>query len=100
MTGTENRDAQGIANSFSASPARSPSRTRISALLAIAAFLAIVASFLPGVPAAQAQTPGSTRLELVTVSDGTAYHKRSDKAAPRGLFGPLWSAAGRSSGIP
>ncbi len=46
----------------------------------IVAFLVIVASFLPSVPAAQAQTPSSTRLELMTVDDltGRLSHKWSD----------------------
>jgi hypothetical protein len=50
---------------------------------------------LPGVPAAQAQTPGSTRLELVTVSDGTAYHKWSDNSgASWSFWTPLVAGSG------
>ena len=73
MTGTEDRCAQGDANFRSTPPARFLGGAGIIALLAI------IASFLPGVPAAQAQTPGSTRLEVVTVDRfGRAHHKWSD----------------------
>ena len=61
MTGNEDSSAQGGANFPLAPPAR------ILRGAAMAALLATIATFLPGFPAAEAQTPGSTRLQLAKV---------------------------------
>src|SRR5215475_4726807 len=69
MTGTEYRGRQNHKNISSA-----PSVTRFFSGSTIVAVLAIMASLLPGITAAQAQV----RLELATVKDGKFYHKWSD----------------------
>src|SRR5215468_10806243 len=70
MTGTEYRGRRGHKNISSAL-----SVTRFFSGSTIVAVLAIMASLLPGVTAAQAQV---RRLELATQSSGTVYHRWSD----------------------
>jgi hypothetical protein len=60
----------------------------------IAALLVAISSLLPGVPAAQAQAPGSTRLELVTVHGGAAFHRWSDD---NGASWSSWTSLGAPS---
>jgi hypothetical protein len=73
MTGSEDRGAQGDAN-FPLAPS-----ARFFGGAMIATLLAIIASFLPSVPAAQATDVLLTRLELaVTTFDGKVSHRWSD----------------------
>src|SRR5215468_4587042 len=90
MTVTEGRGVQGDID-FPSAPAGILRGATVVALLALSA------SLLPGVPAAQAQTPGSTRLELATIAvpvgqdTGKVYLKWSDD---NGAHWTPWSSLG------
>src|SRR5262249_23459281 len=87
MTGTEDSSAQGNANVPSACPGAA----------AIAALLAIIASLLLDVHAAQATDVVLSRLELATVTNGSAYHRWSDDG---GASWSSWADLGAPSGHP
>jgi hypothetical protein len=92
MTVTEDPGAQGVADF--------PSTLRAARFLigaTIAALLAIIASFLPGVPAAHAQTPGSTRLENIVTYNGVVNHRWSDD---NGASWSAWNSLGAPNGLP
>src|SRR5215475_4529895 len=90
MTSTEDPGAQGDSDFPSTLPA-----ARFGAKFA--ALLAIIASFLPGVTAAQAQTPGSTRLENIVTYNGVVNHRWSDN---NGASWSAWNSLGAPNGFP
>jgi hypothetical protein len=63
----------------------------------IVTLLAIIACFLPGAPAAQAQTPGSARLENIVTYSGVVNHRWSDD---NGATWSAWTSLGAPNGLP
>src|SRR5262245_58200675 len=92
MTCTEDPGAQEDADFPSTPPA---ARFLIGAT--IAALLAIIASFFTGVPAAQAQTPVTTRLETIVTYNGVVKHRWSHN---NGASWSAWNGLGAPYGLP